>query len=80
MAVVAPITCGKNQTLGFVVSCGEFLGFLRFLGDFQPEIFGFSDEKRDDFERKIVVKTWWLSGKNVVVRWMLEEERGKESE
>jgi hypothetical protein len=42
------------------VSFGFFFGFL---GIFDW-IFGFSGEKLDDFERKIVVTTWWLSAKS----------------
>jgi hypothetical protein len=34
------------------------LSFSSVSGDLSPEIFGFSDEKHDDFWRKIVVKTW----------------------
>jgi hypothetical protein len=34
MVVDGPISCGKNQTSGFVVSCGEFWFFRWFSGDF----------------------------------------------
>lgn len=46
-----------------VVSFGCFFGLF---GGFDPESSAFPERKRDDFVRKIVVKTWWLSAKS---RW-----------
>jgi hypothetical protein len=45
--VAGPIACGKNRTSLFVVSCGEFWVFLRFLGIYHLKSLGFLTRKRE---------------------------------
>jgi hypothetical protein len=55
-----PLPKDEEFKLGHHLSFGFFFGFWG-ISNLKP--LGFLTRKRDDFERKIVVKTWWLSAK-----------------
>jgi hypothetical protein len=65
--MVGPVACGRNGSLGFVVSCGGFLGFMGFLWGIWRVALGIQSKDVAKFDGKNVVDCWW----DVETLWFL---------
>jgi hypothetical protein len=66
--MVRPIVCGRNGSLGFVVSCGGFWVLWVFFREFGELLWVFRSKDVAKFDGENVVDCWW----DVVNLWFFD--------